>query len=142
MADVKARRLEGDGLHLNRIPAKEYERNISRSPRSRPPTQTERVLRLIEDWRCGVDFLNPSDGGPPILRYTGRLHELRRAGYLIHRRPCESHDHDAQMWEWKLIALPQTPIEGERCPGCGSALSHTSTCTIQRVAKTEGRLFE
>ena len=109
---------------------------------TRTTTQAERVLRLIEDWCCGVDFLNPSDGGSPILRYTGRLHELRQAGYLIDRRPCQSHAHNAQMWEWKLVGVPTEPVDDDkRCPGCGSALSHTSTCPVKRVVRSEGQLF-
>ena len=138
MGETRGRRPEEGGVrhHQTVSPPQEYERKPTRSL-----TQGERVLRLIEDWCCGLGFLDPSDGGPPILRYTGRLFELRRAGYRIDRRPCQAHDHGptTQMWEWRLVGVPQPVNEGAPCKGCGSRLSHTSDCPVRKVAKTEGQ---
>lgn len=72
----------------------------------RPPSQYDRVKRFLErQWCCGLLFLDPPDNGPPILRYTGRIHELRKDGFYIDRRSCEHpwHQHDAQMWEWRIV---------------------------------------
>lgn len=81
------------------------------STRPRPPTQRERVLAMLRrGWVCGVNFLNSN---PPIVRYTGRIHELREDGYQIDRRPCDHpwHQHGAgvHMWQWKLVGEPGDP---------------------------------
>lgn len=61
---------------------------------------------LALEWCCGIDFIEAS---PPILNYSGRIHELRKDGWLIDRRECESHGHGpgVQMWEWRITAPPQ-----------------------------------
>lgn len=72
----------------------------------RIPKQKDRVRRFLRRrWTCGVDFLRPDDGYPPILRYTGRIHELRHDGWLIDRRPCKNPDHNhlfSTMWQWRI----------------------------------------
>lgn len=83
---------------------------------SRPKrSQQDRVKSLLErQWCCGLLFLDPPDGGPPILRYTARIGEIRKSGIYVDRRPCQHpwHDHDAQMWEWRIA-------EGATLPGLG-----------------------
>ena len=74
-------------------------------------TQTERVQAMLErGWVCGGEFISAS---PPILRYTGRIHELRRDGFQIDRRACTHpwHEHTARMWQWHIEATPvQAPV--------------------------------
>jgi len=81
-------------------------------------SQIARVQRMLTaGWVCGVGFLTPGDGLPPILRAGARMHELRRDGWLIDRRRCQApwHDHDAQMWEWRIVGH----IRDGRLPGIG-----------------------
>ena len=79
----------------------------------RGPSQQERVrVMLSRGWVCGAEFLTAS---PPILRYTGRIHELRRDGFQIDRRPCSHpwHDHGpgVYMFQWHIVATPvQVPV--------------------------------
>jgi hypothetical protein len=85
----------------------------------RGPTQTERVKTMMSNgWICGALFLSAS---PPVIRYTSRIHELRRDGYQIDRRPCRhpwhSHGPGVQMWEWKIVAQPD---ENAHLPGTSS----------------------
>lgn len=78
-------------------------------------SQKDRVKRFLErGWTCGIVFLDPPDNGPPILRYTARIGEVRAEGIYVDRRPCQHpwHDHDAPMWEWKIN-------EGGTLPGVG-----------------------
>jgi hypothetical protein len=48
-------------------------------------------------WVCGTEFLDEH-----IPRYGARIHQLQTSGHLIHRRPCQRHDH--QLPEWRLLA--------------------------------------
>ena len=100
-------------------------------------SQRQTVLSMLADrWCCGVDFIDAH-----ILRYTARIGEARKQGYTITRRPCESHSHDVQMWEWRLLATPEPPDDGEKCDACSSRLSHTSACPYRKVgADNELRL--
>jgi hypothetical protein len=74
-------------------------------------TQTERILDTLRrrGWVCGSEFLDPAVTGAPMLRYSARLHELRQRGFNIQRRPCINprHHHEAQMFEWRLVAAPE-----------------------------------
>lgn len=76
------------------------------------PTQYERVRDMLErGWVCGSHFLDAR-----IPRYSAHVHELRRAGYMVERRPCEHpwHEHRSLMYEWRITARPgQTaPLPG------------------------------
>jgi hypothetical protein len=55
---------------------------------SRRPTQASRVLRVLRDrgprGLLSTEFmLRPPDGGPMIAHTSGRILELKRAGWLI-----------------------------------------------------------
>ena len=108
----------------------------SNSPAGRP-RQIDRVRKMLLDgWVCSTGFL-----AVYLPRHSPRIHELRKAGYLIERRLCESHDwHESTQYEWTIVAVPYYP-EGEPCPVCGSRLSHTSDCQYQALAETQGSLF-
>lgn len=103
------------------------------------PTQLERVRSMLLDgWVCGTDFL-----AAYLPRHSPRIHELRKAGYLIDRRRCEHpyHEHESAQYQWTIVGVPGY-AEGEPCPGCGSRLSHTSDCRFRELAESEGRLFQ
>lgn len=92
---------------------------------------------LLEHWTCGTTFLNAR-----LPRYTARIYELRKAGYYVDRRKCAnpSHSHESPQWEWRILAAPGY-AEGDPCPGCGSKLSHVSTCAYRDLVEAEGTLF-
>lgn len=84
------------------------------------PSQKERVRRMLtRDWICGIEFLAPPDGYPPILRYTGRIHELRKEGWLVDRRECShglhNHGRGVQMWQWRIVGH----VDDGTLPGLG-----------------------
>jgi hypothetical protein len=85
-----------------------------------PPPQIDRCRRFLErGWTCGLDFLNPADGYPPILRYSSRISELRRDGFYIDRRECENrlHDHPhSTMWQWRIVGH----VSDGTLPGIGA----------------------
>lgn len=103
---------------------------------TRKPTQIDRVREaLLDGWTCATWFLNQY-----LPRYGARIWDLRRAGYYIDRRVCQSHDwHQTTQYEWRITATPVV-VEGDPCAACGSRLSHTSTCPTRRLAP-EGQLF-
>ena len=101
-------------------------------------SQYRQVLSMLTNWTCSTDFIDAH-----ILRYTARIGEARKNGYVIDRRPCQSHDHGRgiRLWEWRLLATPEPPDDGEKCDGCSSRLSHTSACPYRKVgADNEMRL--
>jgi DNA-binding transcriptional ArsR family regulator len=45
-----------------------------------------------------------------IPRFSVHIHRLRRDGYIISKRVCDRHDHDAGTgWLYRLEALPFDP---------------------------------
>jgi hypothetical protein len=58
--------------------------------RRRPPTQNERLLKLLRAaggrGLCQVELDRPGDGLGPIRRAASRVHELRQAGFRIEAR--------------------------------------------------------
>lgn len=88
------------------------------SNRRRRPSQIQRVRRMLEfGWTCGITFLDPPDGLGAILRYPSRIHELRKQGVVIVRRPCEHpwHDHRNPMWQWRAVGH----VDDGQLPGIG-----------------------
>lgn len=89
-------------------------------------TQLGRVLVMLvdSDEVCSSEFL-----AEYMPRFSVHVHRLRSAGYLVSKRPCDRHDHDAGLWLYKLEAVPSDPDwNSERCPLCSSEVAHTSTC--------------
>lgn len=87
----------------------------------RTPNQRERVRRMLSrGWVCSVEFISsPPDGYAPILRYTGRIHELRRDGWLIDRRTCShglhNHGKGVQLYQWHIVGH----VDDGKLPGIG-----------------------
>ena len=66
------------------------------NPRGRQkqgPTHRDRVLRLLEDHYevCSSQFYRAY-----LPRFSVQIHQLRRQGYVVSKRPCDLdyHDHD------------------------------------------------
>lgn len=76
------------------------------------PTQIQRILYMLweSDEVCGSRFYRAY-----IPRFSAQIHRLRRAGYVITKRPCdiEAHDHEGTGWLYRLEALPFDPTDGE-----------------------------
>lgn len=78
---------------------------------------------LLDGWVCSTTFLDRR-----LPRATARIFDLRRQGYLISRRQCESHDwHETTQYEWKIEAVP-AKVAGESCLVCGGIQGYVSTC--------------
>jgi hypothetical protein len=78
---------------------------------------------LVDDWVCATTFLEQR-----IPRYGAHIFALRRAGFIIDRRRCESHTwHESTQWEWHIGAFPVLD-EGEPCSVCNGRIGHVSTC--------------
>jgi hypothetical protein len=65
-----------------------YAEAVADSTPARRPTQASRVLRVLRDRGTkgvlSTEFmLSPPDGGPMIVHTSGRILELKRAGWLI-----------------------------------------------------------
>ncbi len=86
--------------------------NHTRTGAIRPVRQIDRVRWMLAEWCCAVDF---GHSGPPILAY-----ELRRQGFAIERRRCESpyHQHRkrSSLYQWCIVARPGEPVP---LPGVG-----------------------
>jgi hypothetical protein len=82
-----------------------------------PARQIDRVRWMLADWCCAVDFVNAE---PPILAYCARIFELRRQGFVIERRRCESpyhqHRRRSSLYQWSIVARPGEPVP---LPGVG-----------------------
>lgn len=82
--------------------------------------QTEKIKQLLNqsEWVCGRVFL-----GNYISEYRTRINELRKQGFKINTRKCQSHKHKGGMQEWKLevgkiykgIAETVVPTPGIKC---------------------------
>lgn len=79
----------------------------------RKPTQVDRVLRMLleADEVCGSEFYRRY-----IPRFSVAIHKLRKAGYVITKRPCDrvDHYHEGTQWLYVLEALPWDPTEPGR----------------------------
>ncbi len=63
-------------------------------------SQLDEVRAMLEDgWTCGTWFLRCY-----IPRYGARIFELRRLGYRVKRRQCQTHFHTGRQYEWRLVA--------------------------------------
>jgi len=90
-------------------PALDHGSQGSRPPRQRRPrrrlTQRERVLAMLRDADegCGSIFYQAY-----IPRFSVQIHALRKAGFVISKRPCDldRHDHEGTGWLYKLEAVP------------------------------------
>ena len=65
-------------------------------------SQHEKILFLLErsEWVCSSEFYASYIADPRT-----RLAELRKKGYVLRWRWCESHDHRKSK-EWKLVSKP------------------------------------
>lgn len=65
-----------------------------------PLSQTDRVVELLsKDWTCGSMLAARFIG-----RYSARIHEAKRRGYRVERRPCQSHHHRSRQYEWRITS--------------------------------------
>jgi len=62
-----------------------------------PPTQTEKILDLFRR----LEWVNNYMLNHICFRYSGRLHDLKKKGYVFARR----HDGGSE-WSWKLCFDP------------------------------------
>jgi hypothetical protein len=63
-------------------------------------TRQDQVLRMLTvGWVCGTQFEDEH-----VADYETRINQLRQAGHLIHRRPCQRHRHQSREYEWRLLA--------------------------------------
>jgi hypothetical protein len=78
-------------------------------------TQRDRVLGMLleADEVCGSTFY-----ADHIPRFSVQIHLLRRAGYLISKRPCdiEQHHHENTGWLYRLEAIPALEAPAESVP--------------------------
>lgn len=76
----------------------------------RKTTQLERVAMMLfeADEVCGSEFYNRY-----IPRFSVAIHKLRRAGYIITKRPCDQHYHEGTGWLYRLESLPFNPGKGD-----------------------------
>ena len=64
-------------------------------------TQLDAVVMMLtrsRDGVCGTDFLRSY-----VPRYAARIHELRREGWVIDRRPCDRHEHGSTQWIYEAV---------------------------------------
>lgn len=67
-------------------------------------SQDTRVLEMLRHgWVCGTEFLDER-----LPRYSARICELRKRGFVIVRQPCDNprHRHASRQDQWRLIAAP------------------------------------
>lgn len=73
------------------------------------PTQYQRVLALLmrRDEVCSKTFYEAY-----IPRFSVWIHELRRRGYWVTKRPCDlaDHHHEGHCWLYKIEALPESAL--------------------------------
>ena len=63
-------------------------------------TQQNEVLDLLRDgWTCGTVLLRCY-----IPRYAARILELRRQGFRVERRRCQTHPHASAQFEWRVTS--------------------------------------
>jgi len=69
-----------------------------------PPARRRVAMALITGPQCATDL------GQSGQRFGARIHELRRAGYVIERRPCRRpfhrHPINDRLDEYVLVAIP------------------------------------
>jgi hypothetical protein len=75
------------------------------------PSQTDQILMLLSDGQWHDTTQLHAIG----WRYTSRLHDLRKRGYVLEKRRTA----DRRIEEWRLVATP-----GGRIPGGGRPEPH------------------
>ena len=73
-------------------------------------THLDRVLRMLleRDEVCGSEMY-----AAYLPRFSVQIHQLRRDGYLISKRPCdiEGHHHDGTGWLYHLESVPVSGVQ-------------------------------
>jgi len=101
---------EESGLLAEDPTPEQSKRSHRSSPdrQDRPLTQRDRVLAMLRDARevCGSTFYSAY-----LPRFSVQVHQLRRAGYVISKSPCDlaRHDHEGTQWLYRLEAVPDEP---------------------------------
>lgn len=71
----------------------------------KPPSQADRVLRMLEESElgvCAVDFLEAY-----IPRFSARLKEIRDTGRVIEKRKCFSTSHRHRTRQVRYVLMPK-----------------------------------
>ena len=101
-------------------------------------TQHQKILSLLADrnWVCTNSFYASYIADPRT-----RIVELKKKGYLLEWRWCQSHPHNKSK-EWRLMAVPTIPLP-EAPQSVNSARSEELTPkTISSMANPQKPLFQ
>jgi hypothetical protein len=73
-------------------------------PNDNRPTQQSTVLTMLMD---ADEVCSSAFYANYLPRFSVSIHKLRKAGYVITKRPCDRHEHVGTLWLYRLEALPR-----------------------------------